>query len=146
MKSLPILLCALTLSHLLASAAPNPESLSIEEAEPVDAPPKGLHILRLNIPHLNLAQDIVQRNGGTLRVRFELEGMTVLEACGLLADAGFSIQYPSPIMAIATPPAETYATQERARALQSEITRLSAELAKLRSMNDSQELTKNSAN
>lgn len=135
MKSIPLLLSALAAAITLAAASP------IEEAEQVEAPPKDLHILRLNIPHLALAQEIVARNGGTLRVRVELEGMTVLEACGLLADAGFAIQYASPIMAIATPPAETYATQERARALQSEINRLSAELAKLRSTIESHQST-----
>jgi uncharacterized small protein (DUF1192 family) len=39
-------------------------------------------------------------------------------------------------MAIATPPLESYATQERVLALQSEINRLSAELAKLRRNNE----------
>lgn len=135
MKTLPILL-SLFLCHLSLAVA-----LSIEEAEPVEAPPKELHILRLNIPHLNLAQEIIERNGGVLRVRFELEGMSVLEACGLLADAGFTIQYPSPIMAIVTPPLETYATQERVLALQREINRLSAELTKLRRNIEDKELT-----
>jgi hypothetical protein len=100
----------------------------------VAAPPLDLHILRLDIPHLTLAQEIIERNGGRLRIQLAVEGITVFEAAGLLADAGFTLRYPTPIMAVASAPAATFATEQRVLALQAEINRLSSQIAALRRM------------